>query len=222
MKNKKGITLIALIITIIVLLILAGVSISMVVGENGILNRATEASKKTNEAKDEEQRQFAMAEAAMNFENTTYVDPNTKEEITIPAGFAVSQVEGENTVEDGLVIIDSNGNEFVWIPVDITEFKRVEGYGHGKKSEILDRCNEPYNTGYATEKAEYEAMKLSVETNGGFYIGRYEAGKDTNGNVVVQKGVDVYNNIKWGKAMNDPTGEGAVQKSKEFKKRKSI
>ena len=46
MKNKKGITLISLIITIIVLLILAGVSISMVVGENGILNRATDASKK--------------------------------------------------------------------------------------------------------------------------------------------------------------------------------
>ena len=50
MKNEKGITLIALIITIIVLLILAGVSISMVVGENGVLNRAQEASKKAKEA----------------------------------------------------------------------------------------------------------------------------------------------------------------------------
>ena len=120
-KNEKGITLIALIITIIVLLILAGVSISLVVGENGILSRATDASKKTNEAKAEEERQMSIAEAAMNFENTEYEDKNG-EKVTIPAGFAVSQVEGENTVEDGLVIIDTRGNEFVWIPVnDINE-----------------------------------------------------------------------------------------------------
>lgn len=40
MKNNKGITLIALVVTIIVLLILAGVSIAMLTGENGLLNRA--------------------------------------------------------------------------------------------------------------------------------------------------------------------------------------
>ena len=43
MRNQKGITLIALVITIIVLLILAGVSIAMLSGENGILNKASEA-----------------------------------------------------------------------------------------------------------------------------------------------------------------------------------
>ncbi len=43
MKNQKGITLIALVITIIVLLILAGVSIAMLTGENGILTQATES-----------------------------------------------------------------------------------------------------------------------------------------------------------------------------------
>ena len=40
LKQKKGITLVALVITIIVLLILAGVSISMVVGDNGVLTQA--------------------------------------------------------------------------------------------------------------------------------------------------------------------------------------
>lgn len=44
MKNNKGITLIALVVTIIVLLILAGVSIAMLTGQNGILNRASNAS----------------------------------------------------------------------------------------------------------------------------------------------------------------------------------
>ena len=42
-KRNKGITLIALVVTIIVLLILAGISISMLTGQNGILNRASEA-----------------------------------------------------------------------------------------------------------------------------------------------------------------------------------
>ena len=40
LKQNKGITLIALVITIVVMLILAGVSISMLFGSNGIINRA--------------------------------------------------------------------------------------------------------------------------------------------------------------------------------------
>ena len=39
-NENKGITLIALVVTIIVLLILAGISVSMLTGQNGILNRA--------------------------------------------------------------------------------------------------------------------------------------------------------------------------------------
>ena len=50
MTNNKGITLIALVITIIVLLILAGVSIAMLTGQNGILNQATNAKEDTAEA----------------------------------------------------------------------------------------------------------------------------------------------------------------------------
>ncbi len=45
MKKENGITLIALVITIIVLLILAGVTIAMLSGENGLLTRATSTSK---------------------------------------------------------------------------------------------------------------------------------------------------------------------------------
>ena len=50
MKNNKGITLIALVITIIVLLILAGVSIAMLTGENGILTQAENADVRTAQA----------------------------------------------------------------------------------------------------------------------------------------------------------------------------
>lgn len=48
---NRGITLIALVITIIVLLILAGVSIATLMGEGGILSKATKAQKQTNEAR---------------------------------------------------------------------------------------------------------------------------------------------------------------------------
>ena len=59
-KRNKGITLIALVVTIIVLLILAGVSINMLTGQNGILNRASEAKEKTENAQTEELVKFAV------------------------------------------------------------------------------------------------------------------------------------------------------------------
>lgn len=52
MKKNKGITLIALVVTIIVLLILAGISINMLTGQNGILKRAIEAKKNTEDSSD--------------------------------------------------------------------------------------------------------------------------------------------------------------------------
>ena len=62
-KNKKngGITLIALVITIIVLLILAGVTIATLTGDNGILTKAQEASEDTKRANAEEQVKLAVA-----------------------------------------------------------------------------------------------------------------------------------------------------------------
>lgn len=60
-KNSKGITLIALVITIIVLLILAGVTIATLTGENGILNQAGKAKDKTTEAESIERVQVEVA-----------------------------------------------------------------------------------------------------------------------------------------------------------------
>ena len=50
MKKNKGITLVALVVTIVVLLILAGVSINLVLGDNGIIAKAKEAQRKSAEA----------------------------------------------------------------------------------------------------------------------------------------------------------------------------
>ena len=68
-KEKKGITLIALVITIIVLLILAGVTIATLTGDNGILTKAQEASIQTRGAQVEEVINLWKSEIEMN-ENT--------------------------------------------------------------------------------------------------------------------------------------------------------
>ena len=115
-KENKGITLIALVITVIVLLILAGITISALSGDNGILTKAQEAKTKTEQAAEEELRRLAQTEAATHFEEYEYIDANG-EKVDIPAKCAVSQVKGEDTLKDGLVIVDSNGNEWVWIVV---------------------------------------------------------------------------------------------------------
>ena len=59
-QSYHGITLIALVITIIILLILAGVSISTITGDNGILSKAREAKEKTGQANAEEQVEIAV------------------------------------------------------------------------------------------------------------------------------------------------------------------
>ena len=61
-KSNFGITLIALIITIIVLLILAGITLNMVVGENGIFAKATSAKNKTEVAQYEEELRMGVLE----------------------------------------------------------------------------------------------------------------------------------------------------------------
>ena len=79
-NEKKGITLIALVVTIIVLLLLAGVSISMLTGQNGILNRATESKEKTGVAQEEEQIKLAVM-AALTDGTGTLTIPNLKKEL---------------------------------------------------------------------------------------------------------------------------------------------
>ena len=226
MKSKqKGITLIALVITIIVLLILAGVSIAMLTGENGILTQAQKAKEQTEKASEEEQRQLTIAEATMNLNGTKYKSTYNGKEVTvpIPAGFAVSQVDGENTVEDGLVIIDSEGNEFVWIPVESKEnYKKKLGsinfYGEKLLDDIssIDEIQVGDNLGVTNilgTKIE-SGIQNQPESNivvdaGGFYVGRYEAGIETNEiidwndspEIVVKRNVQPISEFGWQKVL---------------------
>ena len=72
-EKNKGVTLIALVITIIVLLILAGVSISTLTGQNGILKRAIEAKNTTEVASEKEGIQMAVTTSQMASANYTSI-----------------------------------------------------------------------------------------------------------------------------------------------------
>ena len=132
-EGKKGITLIALVITIIVLLILAGISIAMLTGDNGILTQAAKAKKETEKAQVDEANTLAGYEQIINVSSgvnletiTGYETSNTITQdslgnrVVVPAGFRV--VNPGDNVEDGIVIEDvshesTKGSQFVWIPV---------------------------------------------------------------------------------------------------------
>ena len=116
MRNQKGITLIALVITIIVLLILAGVSIAMLTGQNGILTRAGTATDETLIGEAEEAVKLAIstirandaaADAGVTLNTTD--DPVTLSATTIAkvakTNNAGSDVTGTDGTEENTVII---------------------------------------------------------------------------------------------------------------------
>ncbi len=101
MKEAKGITLIALIITIIVLLILSGVSIAMLTGDNGIITKAIEAKEKTEEAKiREEQELNNLLNEIIN-------------EVTSEEGYNERKSVNSPKVTKGMIPIKYNGTDWV-------------------------------------------------------------------------------------------------------------
>ena len=215
-KNNKGITLIALVITIIVLLILAGVTIAALSGDNGILKRATEAKEQTNQKNDEETEKIGGYESTIdqyvdgngggsggggtgtNFTNVNTSDSNPAG--AVPANSTVVEADANK----GIVIKDSNNNEWVWIEVpkttvfagltidttgtlteqNYTDIKNklieyATTYREGKAGQGRNWTDEWYNgCGMTSDEytAAYQKMLKSVYTYGGFWIGRYEAG----------------------------------------------
>ncbi len=229
MKKNEGITLIALIITIIILVILTAVTINNVIGSD-LIGFATKAAEDYIDAAEEENKviQKTMAlSAGKAVAEDSKVQPG--EEVTaetekqeeggitynytdvmgrhamIPEGFKVSTKVSEQFIEDGLVIQDSDGNEFVWIPCTTTQYNDA-------KDDVIDKDwarNKQYNTNggedgrdwrdYYTDddKNKLDAAytgdnqlptdnwknenqitvgSTSIEKYGGFYIARYEAG----------------------------------------------
>ena len=254
-KENKAVILIALVVTIVVLIILAGISISALTGDKGIINQAHTAKEDTEIASWEEQIDLAIIDAEKKYRNPTlddvkeelknkgvideysqvnedgvittnepsytiegkldeyikksiapgvtasknepYIDKKEDKAI-IPAGFKVSENEKEQTIDDGLVIKDGVGNEFVWVPV-IGVYERNTTYNQISISQTsyTDTGYLPEGIQPATDDAtnNEKAEKEAVLNKGGFYISRYEAGKEGTNKLVSKAGATVWINI---------------------------
>ena len=207
LRRNKGITLIALVVTIIVLLILAGISIAMLTGQNGILNRAAEAKEKTRVAQEDESQKLKGYEDTINQYAPSSNGGSTSggSEGGNPTGGSLPTGKGttpylpnstfskkEGDLSTGLVIQDANQNEYVWVEVPTTIYDNTEYNSNGAKKPSdsenyanIEACLKAYTSNYASSSygdtnssftEQYQAMLKSVYTNGGFWIGRYEAG----------------------------------------------
>ncbi len=98
-KKQNGITLVALVVTIIVLLILAGVSLSLVAGENGILKRATNAADANEIATAKEQAGLLISDLVTGYYEEKYVNHSIDGVVNSQLAYIVSQVgeEGKKT-----------------------------------------------------------------------------------------------------------------------------
>ena len=211
-KQVKGITLIALVVTIIVLLILAGIALNLTIGQNGIFSRAQTAANTWRNAETNEQLAMGELEDWMDgymngnggnqggdtgdgdyntgttveeaknqnkpFENdTTITDSCTPaNSIRVPAGFKIAQ-DSATVVEDGIVIEDSDGNQFVWIPAKTGTGATINLSEGGTTTIVYKRTafkGEDITTDHSETMLSDE--EASVNAWGGYYIGRFEAG----------------------------------------------
>jgi len=99
LKDQKGITLVALVITIIVLLILAGISLSLVVGDNGILGRASNSSNVQRAATAREQMILDMADLSAEYYDAKYVTKDNNFTATSVGAYIAEKRGASNTVK---------------------------------------------------------------------------------------------------------------------------
>ena len=105
-NNKKGITLIALVVTIVVLLILAGVSIAMLGGENGIIKQAVEAKDKNKKSEIEEKVNLAAQAASMDELGQEIKKDKFSEELDKNFGPGVANLEYDESQKEYTVTVD--------------------------------------------------------------------------------------------------------------------
>ncbi len=220
-KEERGITLMALIITIIVLVILAAITIS-VAYTSGIIQMGTQGAK--------DYANSAVKENEILNETTAYVEnvvKNIKRRLgeweyfeekdtvngekgdsnnpTIPAGFRPINTDKANwgtgeespskeAVNNGLVIEDEDGNQFVWVPCYVEESQKIAETNYPKYEQYTYTGGQETDAGSTlvdsngwrtlhyraySDWEDNEAKgygEASVKQYGGFWIGRYEAG----------------------------------------------
>ena len=195
MKKNKGITLIALVVTIIVLLILAGISINMLTGQNGILKRATEAKKNTEDSSDLE---YLRVEATSELIDYYQGNDSKNEDEYILEKWSKSS-NSKISVNKTDKTVTYNGKTYAMSDIIGNE---------SEKNKINENNMNQIKISTATEKEDKEILaggkvRVIVEENNnmrayipnGFY---YVSGKPSNGMVISDIYGDDDNNTKGG------------------------
>ena len=141
-KNSKGITLVALVVTIVVLLILAGVSINLVLGQNGLITQAKEAKEKTKSAEVNETEDpvnasiFIEKTSNENSFSAARISKSSSEEIKNIYGAEVKGYDCENKdAVEKWKILYSDGSNIYLIADDAIKGKYMPATKNGNKPE---------------------------------------------------------------------------------------
>ena len=120
MKRNKGITLIALVVTIVVLLILAGITINYVMGDNSIFQKAVTAKEKTQTAQIREKIEFVVMDWWMGKQTNPDIDIDDFWDKLIDAGIIEGKQDISGPEKDGendVYIVDTKDGGVVEIIV---------------------------------------------------------------------------------------------------------
>ncbi len=113
MKNQKGITLVALVITIVVLLILAGVTISMVMGDNGVLSNSQKAKYESAKGTAEDSLSAALSSITTDIYSGNYSSQSVSDLTQVTDAFLkteiAEQMQGYTIVE---CVVSDSGEDF--------------------------------------------------------------------------------------------------------------
>lgn len=107
-------------------------------------------------------------------ENKTYIDDNGDTAV-LPAGFKVSSKSNEQTIDDGLVIIDKKGNEFVWIPCTMDGENNSVKYEKRNGDVSSENSVTAEQTSDDTLPTDISSEIDQINKYSGFYVARYEA-----------------------------------------------
>ena len=209
-KKNKGITLIALVITIVVLLILAGVTIATLTGDNGILTRAQEAKEKTEEAAKREEAELADLNSYIDNNGAPIYDTETgANNPVLSSGMIPVKYDTE---KENWVICSSTDKDWYSYSTDKKQWANVmlsDGKYYASGADV-DTTNKTLATA-GTEVAEEDLGSMFVwipryaykitsgyhsNTNGGmdvkFLIGRTD--KTIDNSTVVEYNAETTNN----------------------------
>ena len=154
MKNNNGITIVALVVTIVVLLILAGVSINLVLGNNGVISKAKEAETKSGEASENDLNGMNRLIDKMESLLGGDIEPET-----IP--YLPSDdfhYDTSTSVDTGLVIADTDENEYVWVVVPKSLYNNTTYNSNNDKKPSsstdyanIEYCSQQYTATYRSK-----------------------------------------------------------------------